>query len=62
MGPKNFDFNTKITVTGGWNGKLVVRDRGGAIKGKRIDVWMGDKNHHQDALNFGKKSNCTIDF
>jgi 3D (Asp-Asp-Asp) domain-containing protein len=44
--PKEFDFGTIINISGGWNGVVTVHDRGGAIKGKRLDIYCGDKNHH----------------
>jgi 3D (Asp-Asp-Asp) domain-containing protein len=31
---------------------FVVEDRGGAIKGNRIDIWMSNRN---DAIKFGRK-------
>lgn len=47
--PKNFAFGTKIKI----NGKTyVVEDRGGAIKGNRIDVYM---KSHSAALSWGVK-------
>ena len=58
---KEFAFGTLISVSGGCNGTLKVVARGGAIKGKKIDVWMGDKNHHQDFPVFGKETSCTFE-
>ena len=47
--PKNFSFGTKISI----NGKTyVVEDRGGAIKGNRIDLFV---NSHSEALRWGVK-------
>ena len=47
--PKNFAFGTKISI----NGKTyVVEDRGGAIKGNRIDLFV---NSHSEALRWGVK-------
>ena len=47
--PKNFAFGTKIEI----NGNIyVVEDRGGAIKGNKIDVYFSS---HSEALNFGIK-------
>ena len=60
--PSTFKFNTLIKISGGWVGNVTVVDRGGAIQGKRIDVFVGDKSKHQEALKFGKKVNCTVDY
>ena len=57
--PKNFPFNTVINISGGWNGTVVVKDRGGAIKGKRLDIFC---KSHQEANQFGRKPNCTISY
>jgi len=43
--PKSIPMGTVLTVTGGWNGTLTVVDRGGAIKGHKIDVFIGVNNH-----------------
>lgn len=43
-------FGTKVKI----DGKIyTVQDRGGAIKGKRIDVYF---DSHQKALEFGKQT------
>ena len=55
--PSGFAFGTSIRITGGWNGTVTVEDRGGAIQGKRLDIYC---KTHQEALNFGVKNNCTI--
>lgn len=39
--PKDIPFGTQIKVSGAFNGTLTVVDRGGAIVGKKLDVWMG---------------------
>lgn len=41
-------FGTKVTIEG--IGERIVEDRGGAIKGDKIDVFM---NSHSEALKFG---------
>ena len=54
--PKSIPFGTWITVVG--YGYAEVLDRGGAIKGNRLDVYFGDKDGvkgHQRALNWGVK-------
>ena len=48
--PKTYAFGTKIELEG--YGTFVVEDRGGAIKGNRIDRFF---NTHQEALNWGRK-------
>lgn len=60
--PSKFSFGTTIKISGGWNGTVTVEDRGGAIKGKRLDIFMGMKEKHDDAIAFGKKQNCTIEY
>jgi len=46
--PKNIPFGTKLDIPG--YGIAVVRDRGGAIKGNKLDVYF---DTHQEALNWG---------
>jgi 3D (Asp-Asp-Asp) domain-containing protein len=48
--PRNYAFGTVMEVPG--YGRAVVRDRGGAIKGNKIDLLFPT---HQEALNFGRK-------
>lgn len=42
-----FPFGTVLIIDGH---EYVVQDKGGAIKGKRIDIFF---NNHEDAINFG---------
>ena len=52
--PSNFAFGTKLKI----NGKIyVVEDRGGAIQGNRIDIYMSS---HTQALAWGKRT-CTVE-
>ena len=45
--PRGFKFGTKLSI----NGKTyIVEDRGGAIKGNRIDLYV---NSHSEALRWG---------
>lgn len=37
------------------NGVYIARDTGGAIKGKKIDLFMGDGVAKQDVINFGRR-------
>lgn len=48
---KSIPFGTKIYIDG--VGERIVQDRGGAIKGNRIDLYFID---HQSALNFGRQT------
>lgn len=57
--PNNFAFGTIINISGGWNGTVRVVDRGGAIKGKRLDIYC---KTHQEANQFGRRYNCTIQY
>lgn len=49
--PSSYKFGTKIEIQG--IGTYIVEDRGGAIKGNRIDIYF---SNHQSALNFGRKT------
>ncbi len=48
--PREFPFGTMLTIPG--YGTVKVLDRGGAIKGKRLDCFF---DTHQEALNWGVK-------
>ena len=48
---KSIPFGTKIYIDG--VGERIVQDRGGAIKGNRIDLYF---DTHQEALNFGRQT------
>jgi len=47
--PKSFKFGTRLVINGQ---EYVVEDRGGAIKGKKLDIFF---NTHKEALKWGKK-------
>lgn len=49
--PSSYSFGTKIEIQG--MGTYIVEDRGGAIKGNRIDIFF---SNHQKALDFGRKT------
>jgi 3D (Asp-Asp-Asp) domain-containing protein len=52
--PKRFPFGTAFRIPGYANGDPVpVLDRGGAIKGNKIDCYF---ESHQAALNFGRQT------
>ena len=48
--PPGFKFGTMVEIPG--YGKVPVLDRGGAIKGNRLDCYF---DTHQEALNWGVK-------
>ena len=48
--PKNYPFGTTMTIPG--YGTAVVRDRGGSIKGNKLDLLFGS---HQEALEWGRQ-------
>ena len=46
---------------------VCVLDRGGTIKGNKLDVYMGhpqltDEQNHQAARNFGRRKNLTVEY
>lgn len=47
----SYSFGTKVEIKG--MGTYVVEDRGGAIKGNKIDIYF---DSHQEALNFGRRT------
>lgn len=49
--PRNISFGTKIFIPG--YGLATVRDRGGAIKGNRLDIWFST---HDAALKWGRQN------
>lgn len=49
--PKGYNFGTQIQIKG--MGTYTVEDRGGAIKGNKIDIFF---NTHQEALDFGRRT------
>jgi len=53
--PSTFGFGTKMDIEG--LGMFTVHDRGGAIKGSRLDVWMGYGDEGlMNALTWGKRT------
>ena len=53
---KSIPFGTRVYIEG--VGERVVQDRGGAIKGNRVDIFF---NSHSDALKFGRRTvNLTV--
>lgn len=47
--PKNFKFGTRLVINGI---EYVVEDRGGSVKGKRLDIYFSS---HSEALKWGKR-------
>ena len=52
---KSIPFGTKIYIDG--VGERIVQDRGGAIKGNRIDLYF---DSHEEALQFGKQKRKVV--
>lgn len=53
-GPPHLPFGTVVEVeVGGMRFTGIIEDRGGAIKGNRIDILM---NNHREAYGFGRKT------
>lgn len=51
---RKFAFGTQMIIPGYANGAAIeVIDRGGAIKGNKLDVYF---DSHQEALNWGRKT------
>ena len=51
--PKTYKFGTQMIIPGYNNDKAVeVKDRGGAIKDNKLDLYFDD---HQSALNWGRQ-------
>ena len=51
--PKFLKLGTRVYIrAGSYTGHYVVRDTGGRIKGRRIDIFVGSR---REALNFGYK-------
>ena len=48
---KSIPFGTRVYIEG--VGERVVQDRGGAIKGNKVDIFF---NNHSDALKFGRRT------
>lgn len=47
--PRNFAFGTKLVINGV---TYTVEDRGGSIKGRRLDIYF---SNHSEAKKFGKQ-------
>lgn len=56
--PENYSFGTEMIVPGYNNGEaVIVRDRGGAIKGNNLDVFFST---HDAALQWGRQKNLKV--
>lgn len=51
--PKEYPFGTKMLIPGYSNDLVLVQDRGGAIKGNKLDVYF---DTHSEALEWGVKT------
>lgn len=49
--PRTFDFGEKLEIVG--LGVVVCHDRGGSIKGQRLDVWNGIGQHGLENIKRG---------
>lgn len=51
--PRVLPLGTRIKLeAGGYSGTYTVRDTGGKIKGRRLDIWVSSKS---EAMKFGKR-------
>jgi 3D (Asp-Asp-Asp) domain-containing protein len=51
--PRVLPLGTRVYLTAGqYSGTYVVADTGGAIKGRKIDIWMAS---HSEAIRFGRR-------
>ncbi len=52
--PRVLKLGSRVTINAGpWSGTYLVSDTGGAIKGKRIDIWVPSCS---EARRFGRRS------
>ena len=52
--PRILPLGTRVRLDAGpWSGEYVVADTGGAIKGRKIDIWTPSS---REALQFGRRS------
>jgi 3D (Asp-Asp-Asp) domain-containing protein len=52
--PRVLPLGTRVQISAGtWSGTYVVADTGGAVKGRKIDVWVP---HNQEARRFGRRT------
>lgn len=52
--PRHLPLGTRVRLDAGpWSGEYVVADTGGAIKGRKIDIWTPST---REALRFGRRS------
>ncbi len=56
--PPTFDFGTVLEIEG--VGEVICRDRGGAIKGKRLDLWVGSGDSGFNRIGQGSGNNLKI--
>ena len=52
--PRVLPIGTRVRVeAGAWSGEYVVADTGGAVRGRRIDIWTPTSN---EAMRFGRRA------
>lgn len=51
--PRVLPLGSRINISGAYSGTYLVSDTGGAVKGKRLDIWMPSCS---EARRFGRRS------
>ena len=52
--PRHLPLGTRVKIEAGpWSGEYIVADTGGAIKGRKIDIWTPST---REAMQFGRRS------
>ena len=52
--PRVLPIGTRVLVeAGAWSGEYVVADTGGAVRGRRIDIWTPTSG---EAMRFGRRA------
>lgn len=52
--PRHLPLGTRVKIEAGpWSGEYLVADTGGAIKGRKIDIWTPSS---REALQFGRRN------